>query len=203
MQRDFTPTVADLDAAIEDKRGQLNTVRSELLAKRRDRDRIEAQLRILEQDRTRVTAELGDLERARDALAKVARVTPLTPPVTMPVEGPANDSYKLLGRAIIRSESNRTKFYTVEVRLYGQRIVLTCDCARFTFTRGEYANGRKAHCKHINTFKTQNTDWREGAARTARAVGTVGRIIYSEGVYDYECVVRGTRNSWHRRVTIS
>lgn len=119
---------------------------------------------------------------------------------TLLVEGQEN--FALLGRAAFPSSTDRTIRYDVEVRLYGQRIVLTCSCARFRFTRGEYANGRKNHCKHIKTFKWQVPDFLDQARNTARQRGATGTLRYfGDAIYEYENADR--THEWKRRVAIS
>lgn len=97
----------------------------------------------------------------------ITALSSLTDSDTLKVEGPKK--YKLLGGAKVPSAST-TKHYTIEVRLYGQRIVLACSCPRFQFTRGSLEDGNKTFCKHIETFRRNYTEAIKEAYDRALAV---------------------------------
>lgn len=114
----------------------------------------------------------------------VAAIEALDIDGTVKVEGP---EYFVLLEHTVPSESNPTRLYQVEARLYGTDIVLTCDCPRFFFTRGRIEHGERENCKHIVAFRLRSRDWPLDAKEKAGTYAARGTIYFAPGV-SYEWI---------------
>ena len=138
----------------------------------------------LAMDEIRLSKEIGDLRVEMDSIDKVlALAGDIDTGVTMPVEG----QNTLLWRERVQSDTRRDTSYEVKAILVdGKRIILSCSCAAFIYTRGELNDGRKKPCKHIqevcasgfSRFGFEGRSWLSRSLREAYALGFRGRVYF-------------------------